>query len=250
MTEPADSRRGAFRRGAFPSVFDAYVTRIQIGLVVVLSFLLVLVYLPGTETMEKTPWGNNRWGDDVTLFDVGGSFAQTRVRPRVQVETAPSQTRVAIETPDTESTIAGDSPDADAPDRPAVRSVATLGPDGVHPKVRGGMQRLYLNLKYPEQAIADRIEGRLILTFVVDEDGRTSDVSVARSLHPLCDSAAVRAVRRTAFYPARADGQPVAVRMSLPIQFRLLRLAGPEDASNDETTELTASEPASEGSHD
>lgn len=219
------------RRASSDSMLDVYAIRFQLCVAVVLAGLLLLVHLPGTTSLERTPWGNNQWGREVTLYDLGGSFAETQVQPRVTVERAPPPPMTEARTEPAEEAPTGETPDAETPERPVVRSVATLGPDGVRPTVRGGMQRLYVNVEYPKRAIEERIEGRLILTFVVDEQGWTSDIQVARPLHPLCDSAAVQAVRRTAFEPARANGKPVPVRMSLPIQFQLIDIAGPEDAA-------------------
>ncbi len=61
-----------------------------------------------------------------------------------------------------------------------------------------------------------------MLRFVVGTDGRARDIVVMQPLHPLCDSAAVRALRQTTFVPGRQDGKRVAVRMQLPVRFRLV----------------------------
>jgi len=53
-----------------------------------------------------------------------------------------------------------------------------------------------------------------------------------RSLHPLCDSAAVRAVEDATFAPAVINDTPTAVWMSLPVRFKLIRLAGPDTVAD------------------
>ena len=90
------------------------------------------------------------------------------------------------------------------------------------PAIRGGLGAYYINIEYPPEAIERQIEGRLVLRFVVGTDGQPSDVVVMKSLHPLCDSAAVRALRRTRFVVGRQNGKKVAVRMQLPVRFRLV----------------------------
>lgn len=90
------------------------------------------------------------------------------------------------------------------------------------PEISGGLSAYYLNIKYPEAAIKAQIEGRLILAFVVETNGQVSDIQLLRSLHPLCDSAAVQALRDTRFIPGEQNGHKVRVRMRLPVQFKLL----------------------------
>ena len=93
------------------------------------------------------------------------------------------------------------------------------------PTISGGIGAYYIHIDYPEEAIKQGIEGLLVLMFTVNENGSTSDVRVTRPLHPLCDSAAVRALRRTAFIPGQHDGEPVRVRMRLPVRFQLIDIA-------------------------
>lgn len=90
------------------------------------------------------------------------------------------------------------------------------------PDIQGGIGAYYINIEYPEAARNQGIEGRLVLFFVVEPDGRPSNISVGTSLHPLCDSAAVQALRRTLFIPGHHNGKPVRVRMRLPVSFQLL----------------------------
>lgn len=90
------------------------------------------------------------------------------------------------------------------------------------PQIVGGIGAYYIHIEYPEEALLQGIEGRLLLSFVVETDGRTSGVEVIRTLHPACDSAAVRALRRTRFVPGRQDGEIVPVRMHLPVRFKIV----------------------------
>ncbi len=75
---------------------------------------------------------------------------------------------------------------------------------------------------YPPRARARRIEGQVMLEVILDREGRIEDdVRVLRSI-PELDDAAIAAVRQWRFRPARdAAGQPVRVRMDVPIQFVL-----------------------------
>lgn len=90
------------------------------------------------------------------------------------------------------------------------------------PHIVGGIGAYYIHIEYPEEALMAGIEGRLMLSFIVEPDGRTSGIDVIRPLHPACDSAAVRALRQTRFVPGRQNGERVPVRMHLPVRFRLV----------------------------
>ena len=96
----------------------------------------------------------------------------------------------------------------------------------VMPEFPGGMEEmikfLQMNIKYPEQAAKDKIEGRVIVQFIVDKTGQVSDVQVARSVSEELDAEAVRVVKSMPqFIPGRQDGKAVAVWYTLPISFKL-----------------------------
>ena len=103
------------------------------------------------------------------------------------------------------------------------------------PDIAGGMGAYYIHIDYPEEAIDKGIEGRLVLAFVVEPTGKPSEIEVLRSLHPLCDSAAVDALRKTRFIPGKQNGRVVRVRMRLPVRFRLV---DPDAADSTATTDV------------
>ncbi|NNF59574.1 MAG: energy transducer TonB, partial [Rhodothermaceae bacterium] len=89
------------------------------------------------------------------------------------------------------------------------------------PEPIGGIAAIQSNIQYPEMARRAGIEGRVFVQFVVDEQGRPSEIRVVRGIGGGCDEAAVEAVRQARFTPGRQRGRPVKVRMSLPVTFRL-----------------------------
>jgi protein TonB len=99
------------------------------------------------------------------------------------------------------------------------------------PDIAGGMGAYYIHINYPDAAIEQGIEGRMVLAFVVEPDGSPTEIEVFQSLHPLCDSAAVDALRKTRFIPGRQNGRIVRVRMRLPVRFQLIS-AEPADSTN------------------
>jgi periplasmic protein TonB len=94
------------------------------------------------------------------------------------------------------------------------------------PSFPGGAQALFSflgkNLKYPEDAKAIGISGKVIITFVVETDGSITEVAVARSIGPLCDDEAVRVVKSMPnWIPGKQNNIPVRVRFNLPVKFIL-----------------------------
>lgn len=89
------------------------------------------------------------------------------------------------------------------------------------PELIGGMAALQEAVDYPPMAENAGIEGRVIVQFVVNENGDVEDPTVIRGVHRLLDKAAIEAVRAQEFTPGKQRGQPVKVQMSLPVAFTL-----------------------------
>lgn len=96
----------------------------------------------------------------------------------------------------------------------------------VMPEFPGGTQALFKfiseNLKYPQNAIDGQIEGRVVLQFVVDKAGKVGNIQVKRSIDPALDRAAIDVIRTLPDWkPGMQKGQPVNVRYTLPVSFKL-----------------------------
>lgn len=94
------------------------------------------------------------------------------------------------------------------------------------PEYEGGMEALYKylaeNIQYPEQAKADGIQGRVLIRFVVMNDGSIVNVEVAKGIGGGCDEEAVRVVKSMSKWkPAIYEGKTVNVNYALPITFKL-----------------------------
>ena len=89
------------------------------------------------------------------------------------------------------------------------------------PELVGGMKALQQSVEYPEFAKKAGIEGRVIVQFVVNEQGDVQDPKVTRGVHKLLNEEAIRAVKEQKFKPGKQRGQAVKVQMSLPVTFRL-----------------------------
>lgn len=96
----------------------------------------------------------------------------------------------------------------------------------VMPQFPGGqiamLQYLMKNIKYPEQAMKEGIQGRVTVRFIVEKDGSISDVKPVLSVHPLLNKEAVRVVKSMPKWsPGKHNGKPVRVRFNLPVMFKL-----------------------------
>lgn len=94
------------------------------------------------------------------------------------------------------------------------------------PDYPGGMQAmiefLQTNMKYPEDAAKQKVEGRVMVQFVVETDGSVSDVHVAKQVFPSLDAEAVRVVQAMPKWtPGKEKGKVVRVKYNLPIVFRM-----------------------------
>ena len=94
------------------------------------------------------------------------------------------------------------------------------------PEFPGGQEAmidfLSQNINYPETAAKNKIEGRVVLQFVVEKTGEIGEIKILRSVDEELDAEAVRVVKSMPnFIPGRHNGKDVAVWFCLPISFKL-----------------------------
>lgn len=90
----------------------------------------------------------------------------------------------------------------------------------------GGMEALmhYLmnNIRYPEEAYKNDIQGRVIIKFVIEKDGAVTNAEVVKGVAPELDQEALRVVSSLPkWIPAKVGGKDVASYFTLPVNFRL-----------------------------
>ncbi len=214
-TEKADLRR-------------RYPLYIEIGLVITLALLIVAFRLDLS-------------ADD--SFEIAMQEQELvqieEVLPTQQIEKPPPPPRppVPVEVPDDEiledddldldATLDIDEPLSDLPPPPPPAEEEEEPEPEIFviveemPQLIGGLAEIQKKIRYPEIAKKAGVEGRVIVQFVVDEQGRVVDPVVVRGIGAGCDEEAVRAVSQARFKPGRQRGKPVKVKMSLPITFRL-----------------------------
>lgn len=94
------------------------------------------------------------------------------------------------------------------------------------PEFPGGMQALmaYLskNIKYPSVAQDNGIQGRVLVSFVVNKDGSIVDPEVIKSVDAALDKEAMRVIKAMPKWnPGKQRGKPVRVKYTVPVLFRL-----------------------------
>ena len=97
---------------------------------------------------------------------------------------------------------------------------------GKSPEFPGGIDSLAKficsNLKYPEDAKKDSIQGRVICRFMIDTDGSITDIQVLRSVHPSLDAEAVRVLSAMPkWVPAETDGKKTRCKFVFPVVFKM-----------------------------
>jgi TonB family protein len=94
------------------------------------------------------------------------------------------------------------------------------------PQFPGGVSALLeflsTNVRYPKDAYEACVQGRVIVTFVVEKDGSISEAKVVKPVYPSLDEEALRVVNGMPNWePGKVAGEPVRVKYTIPIAFKL-----------------------------
>ncbi|MGN0257261.1 MAG: TonB family protein [Bacteroides sp.] len=119
---------------------------------------------------------------------------------------------------------------------PSMDELAQKGTDHVYqvvdemPQFPGGnramMAYIGQNIKYPAEAVAKGIEGRVVVQFVVNKEGDLQDIKVMKSIDPLLDQEAIRVISSMPKWtPGKLKGEAVNIQYTLPIQFNIPKKA-------------------------
>jgi TonB family protein len=89
------------------------------------------------------------------------------------------------------------------------------------PELVDGWLGVMRDIRYPEEARREGVEGEVYIRFIVDKNGYVRNPEVIQGIGHGCDEEAVRVISRSKFHPAMKDGEPVHVEFTVPISFRL-----------------------------
>ncbi len=149
---------------------------------------------------------------EVVAGDVTVSDIIPTVDDRLDTSNKPSDDPTWDEPVDNQATI--------PPEDPPVVFVPEM------PEFPGGQEELlkfiYDHIVYPEEAIANNLQGTVILRFVVSKTGDITDIEVLRSIDPLLDNESIRVISMMPrWHPGKQDGVPVRVYFSVPVTFKI-----------------------------
>ena len=197
----------------------------QIGLVIVLllligAFNLNLQFVPDLDLEARD---NKPFEIPVGITTIHEKREPVPPRPALPVE-VPDET--VIETPvevfdlaemvlDFESFVFDNEPEESHQDEPALILAEEM------PQIEGGLSALLQSITYPQIAKKAGVEGTVYVQFVVDKQGTVRDARIMKGIGAGCDEEALRALQSVTFTPGRQRGKPVAVRMSIPVKFKL-----------------------------
>lgn len=145
----------------------------------------------------------------------------------IETDNAAEQEATADDIPDTEVT------DKDPEVPQAITQTQAAHPDSVVlttveklPEYPGGivefMKWLTANLRYPEQARKNRIEGKVVVSFIVNKDGTIASPKIQQSADPLLDKEALRVIRMMPKWkPGMMDAKPCRTMFAIPVAFKM-----------------------------
>ncbi|QIL39791.1 energy transducer TonB [Pedobacter sp. HDW13] len=104
------------------------------------------------------------------------------------------------------------------------------------PAYPGGIAKFYeyikKEIKYPEVAKKNKTQGKVFLSFVVEKDGKLTDIVVIRGLSPETNAEAIRLFKQSPKWnPAMQDGKLVRVKYNMAINFDLAKAGNTKTAS-------------------
>ena len=116
---------------------------------------------------------------------------------------------------------------ADSVSRPTINVDQPLVEADVMPSFPGGEAALYRflssHIRYPEDALRQKVEGKVFVRFVIQEDGSITDLQIRKGIGFGCDEEALRVIRMMPrWLPGELAGQKVPVFSSLAVNFKFL----------------------------
>ena len=88
------------------------------------------------------------------------------------------------------------------------------------------LEFIYSNIKYPEMARENGVQGTVVVRFIVNEQGKLEKITLLRDIGAKCGAEALRVIElmneKHTWYPGKQRGRKVKVLMNLPVKFKLV----------------------------
>ncbi|MFH5833553.1 energy transducer TonB [Halalkalibaculum sp. DA3122] len=89
------------------------------------------------------------------------------------------------------------------------------------PELKGGLASIQQCVNYPDMARQAGVEGRVIVQFIVNENGKVDNPQIVRGIGAGADEEAIRCVKNAEFVPGQQRGNPVRVQFTVPVIYSL-----------------------------
>ena len=87
---------------------------------------------------------------------------------------------------------------------------------------KGWLEWVEENMRYPEEAKENGVQGRVIISFIINPDGTTSNAKIVRGVHPALDREAMRLISiMPKWIPAKREGKCIKQKYTVPVTFKL-----------------------------
>lgn len=211
---------GSILKPRIAMLFKNRSKKTTLGSFIVLIPVLVLA-IACQSTSEKTP-SKKGTADTSSLGSVSTVMAPTDVE-----SSSPSLTQPITDSSNQETTPQSN----DETDK--LFMVAEIMPE-----FEGGMKNFYQyigdNYTYPDEAVENNVNGKLLLQFVVEKDGSLSNINILQDLKYGTGEEAVRVLKNSPKWkPGIQNGKPVRTQFTLPIQLNLSKVPGGNDMTAD-----------------
>lgn len=200
------------------SVRAQYGTSLQAGLALSLASLLAIVHLP--LPLDRKPLYRE---SESTRKQEAIDLRHVRSTRQAQAPPSPPTPPVPQVVP-SEEIAESPSPEFE-PSLGLGAASAQSGGVAARPDC-GGTQSLRKKTYYPPSALDQGLEGRVLVEFVVGEDGDVESPRVVNGAHEILDQAALRAVRRLECAPGKRGSRPVRAEVTKPVVFALPQRMG------------------------
>lgn len=183
-----------------------------------LAFLIVSTYAWSEKHQLPETVNNLLTGNEQPLL----AAVQTPQAAAQNSQTAPQIPQV----PNTKAVSTSAASPANSTNNEKNTSSPTYEIADIMPEYTGGEKALieYIrnNLKYPQSAVEQNIEGRVMVRFVIDENGDVKDATILRGFNTECENEALRVVQNMPKWkPGSLKGKNVSVYYTLPINYKL-----------------------------
>ncbi|AZQ64168.1 energy transducer TonB [Flammeovirga pectinis] len=207
----------------------------MVGLSIAMVTLLAAFEYPTPRSVILDDWEAQNLIDE-TLFDSSFVIPEPvlpKVKPIpkvitiIEVDDPKDVTDIIIDIPEdftSETEIEDPVENFNEPDEEVITEFVTIAEQNA--SFKGGMGKFYKwlgrRIKYPAQAKRMGVEGKVFVQFIIELDGKLSNVKVVRGIGGGCDEEAVRVLKSSPDWkPAQQRGRAVRMQMVIPISFQL-----------------------------